>query len=118
MDLTEPLDLIRGLEERGAQYFVQSGGSPSITVAITQADKHAPYFAYLHPYWAKEFKKAAKKAVIVGSNYSVFRNGRNGCLAVEQAKNSMFFYGAKFIEENKVDMIALGRQSLLTRCCL
>jgi 2,4-dienoyl-CoA reductase-like NADH-dependent reductase (Old Yellow Enzyme family) len=111
MDLTEPLDLIRGLEERGAQYFVQSGGSPSITVAITQADKHAPYFAYLHPYWAKEFKKAAKKAVIVGSNYSVFRNGRNGCLAVEQAKNSMFFYGAKFIEENKVDMIALGRQS-------
>ncbi len=111
IDLTEPLDLVRGLEERGAQYFVQSGGSPSITVNITQADKHAPYFAYLHPTWAKEFKKAAKSAAIIGSNYSVFRNGKNGCLAAETEKNSMFFYGSKFIAEGKVDMIALGRQS-------
>lgn len=111
IDLTEPLDLIRGLEERGAQYFVQSGGSPSITVAITQADKHAPYFAYLHPTWAKEFKKAVKSAAIIGSNYSVFRNGKNGCLAAEAENNSMFFYGSKFIEEGKVDMVALGRQS-------
>ena len=111
IDLTEPLALIRGLEERGAQYFVQSGGSPSITVAITQADKHAPYFAYLHPTWAKEFKKAVKSAAIIGSNYSVFRNGKNGCLAAEAEKNSMFFYGTKFIEEGKVDMVALGRQS-------
>ncbi len=111
IDLTEPLDLVRGLEERGAQYFVQSGGSPSITVAVTQADRHAPYFAYLHPTWAKEFKKAAKSAAIIGSNYSVFRNGKNGCLATEQDRNSMFFYGSKFIEEGKVDMLALGRQS-------
>ena len=111
IDLTEPLDLIRGLEERGAQYFVQSGGSPSITVAVTQADKHAPYFAFLHPTWAKEFKNAVKSAAIIGSNYSVFRNGKNGCLAAEAEKNSMFFYGSKFIEEGKVDMLALGRQS-------
>ena len=111
IDLTEPLDLIRGLEERGAQYFVQSGGSPSITTAITQADKHAPYFAFLHPTWAKEFKGAVKSAAIIGSNYSVFRNGKNGCMAAEPEKNSMFYYGSKFISENKVDMVALGRQS-------
>lgn len=111
MDLTEPLDLIRGLEERGAQYFVQSAGSPSITAPVTQATKHQPAWAYLHPYWAKECKKAVKNAVIIGSNYSVFRNGKNGALAVEPEKNSMFFYADKFISEGKVDMIAMGRQS-------
>jgi len=112
IDLTEPLDLIRGLEDRGASYFVVSGGSPSITVALTQADKHAPYFAYLHPTWARELKKAAKKAVIAGSNYSVFRDGRNGILGAAPEVNSMFHWGGKFIREGKVDMIALGRQSL------
>lgn len=112
IDLTEPLDLIRGLEDRGASYFVVSGGSPSITVALTQADKHAPYFAYLHPTWARELKKAAKKAVIAGSNYSVFRDGRNGILGAAPEVNSMFHWGGKFIRKGKVDMIALGRQSL------
>ena len=113
IDLTEPLDLIKGLEARGAQYFVQSGGSPSITTSITQAERHAGYFAFLHPTWAKAFKEAVKpETVIIGSNYSVFRNGKNnGCLAAEPEKNSMFFYGSKFINEGKVDMIALGRQS-------
>ena len=111
IDLAEPLDLIKGLEERGASYFCCSGGSPSITVALTQADKHAPYFAYLHPTWAKEFKKAVKKAVIAGSNYSVFRNGKNGILGAAPELNSMFHWGRKFISEGKVDMIALGRQS-------
>ncbi len=112
IDLTEPIALIKGLEERGAQYFVQSGGSPSITLAITQAEKNAPYFAYLHPTWAKAFKEAVKpETVIIGSNYSVFRNGKNGLLAVEQEDSSMFSFGSKFIKEGKVDMIALGRQS-------
>lgn len=112
IDLTEPIALLKGLEERGAQFFVQSGGSPSITTSITQAERKAAYFAFLHTTWAKEFKKAVKpETVIIGSNYSVFRNGKNGILAVEQENNSMFHYGAKFIAENKVDMLALGRQS-------
>jgi 2,4-dienoyl-CoA reductase-like NADH-dependent reductase (Old Yellow Enzyme family) len=112
MDLTEPISLIKGLEERGAQYFVQSGGSPSITLSITQAEKKAPYFAYLHTTWAKAFKQAVKpETVIIGSNYSVFRNGKNGLLAVEKEDSSMFALGSKFIKEGKVDMIAIGRQS-------
>ncbi|PWJ50597.1 2,4-dienoyl-CoA reductase [Faecalicatena contorta] len=112
IDLTEPLDLIKGLEERGANYFVQSGGSPSITTSITQAEKKAPYFAFLHNTWAKEMKKVLKpETVVIGSNYSVFRDGKNGILAVEKENNSMFHYGAKFIAEGKVDMVAVGRQS-------
>lgn len=112
IDLTEPLDLIKGLEERGASFFVQSGGSPSITVSLTQADKAHPYFALLHHTWAAEIKKITKpETVIIGSNYSPLRDGKNGILAVEKENNSVFFYGSKFINENKVDMIALGRQS-------
>lgn len=112
IDLTEPLDLVRGLEERGASYFVCSGGSPSITVSLTQADKQAPYFAYLHHTWAKEFKKVAKKAAIAGSNYSVYRDGRNKILGAAPEVNSLFHWGHKFIKEDKLDMVAIGRQSL------
>ena len=112
IDLTEPLDLVKGLEERGASYFVQSGGSPSITTSITQAERKAPYFAFLHPTWAAQMKEVLKpETVVVGSNYSVFSDGNNGILAVEKENNSMFYYGTKFINEGKVDMLALGRQS-------
>jgi len=112
MDLTEPLALIKGLEERGAQYFIQSAGSPSITISITQVDKHIPYYAYLHQYWAKEFRRALKpETVVIGSNFSVFRNGKNNLCAVAQEDSSLLSYGAQCIERGVVDMIGLGRQS-------
>ncbi|GHU64506.1 NADH:flavin oxidoreductase [Clostridia bacterium] len=112
MDLTEPLSLLKGLEERGAQYFVQSAGSPGITISLTQVDKHIPYYAYLNQYWAKEFKKILKpETVIIGSNMSIFRNGKNGLCAVDPKDASLFSYGSKCIEDGVMDMIALGRQS-------
>src|SRR4030042_909656 len=78
IDLTEPIDLVRGLEERGAQYFVQSAGSPPITISLTQADKDHPYFAYLHQYFAKVLRENLKKeTVVIGSNYSAVRQGRS-----------------------------------------
>lgn len=112
IDLTEPIDLIKGLEERGAQYFIQSAGSPSITVSLTQADKNAPYFAYLHQYFSKVFRDNLKPStVVIGSNYSVFRNGKNKLCAVSPEDSSLFGYGAKNINDGVTDMIGLGRQS-------
>lgn len=112
MDLTEPLDLIKGLEERGAQYIVQSAGSPSITVTLTQAEKNYPYIAYLHPYWQKEFKKVLKpETVLIGSNYSVWGKGNKNLQMVDPKENTMFKVGAKNIDKGIVDMIGLGRQS-------
>ncbi len=112
MDLTEPLDLIKGLEERGASYIVQSAGSPSITVSLTQADKHVPYFAYLHQYWAKEFKKVLKpETVVIGSNFSPFRSGKNGLCAVTEEESNLLNYGTWCVENGVVDMVGLGRQS-------
>ena len=113
IDLTEPIALLKGLEERGAQYFIQSAGSPSITLSLTQADKHVPYFAYLHQFFAKELKANLKpETVIIGSNFTSFRNGKNGLCAVSPEDSSMFAYGAQCIERGVVDMLGLGRQSL------
>lgn len=112
MDLTEVIDLVKGLEERGAQYFVQSAGSPSITISLTQCDKERPYFAYLHQYFAKVLRDNLKKeTVVVGSNYSVFGKGKNKLHAVTEEDSSLLTYGAQNIEKGYVDMIALGRQS-------
>jgi 2,4-dienoyl-CoA reductase-like NADH-dependent reductase (Old Yellow Enzyme family) len=112
IDLTEPVDLVKGLEERGAQFFVQSAGSPSITISLTQAEKSAPWFAYLHQYFAKVFRENLKpETVVIGSNYSVFRDGKNGLFAVTEEDSSLLHYGAANIQKGYVDMIGLGRQS-------
>ncbi|MFN2119771.1 MAG: 2,4-dienoyl-CoA reductase [Anaerolineales bacterium] len=113
IDLTEPIDLMKGLEERGAQYFIQSAGSPSITISLTQADKEHPYFAYLHQYFAKVMKENVKKeTVIIGSNYSVFNKGANKLQAVKAEDSALLNYGAQNIAKGYTDMIGLGRQSL------
>ncbi len=113
IDLTEPIALLKGLEERGAQYFIQSAGSPSITISLTQVDKHIPYYAYLNQYFAKELNKNIRKeTVLIGSNMSIFRNGKNGLCAIEPEKSSLFSYGAQCIDTGVMDMVGLGRQSL------
>ena len=112
IDLTEPVLLLQGLEERGAQFFIQSAGSPSITTSLTQADKRSPFFAYLHQYFAKELKKHLKpETVLIGSNFAPFRDGKNGLCAVPPEQSSTFAYGAQCIERGVMDMIGLARQS-------
>ena len=113
IDFTELKALLKGLEERGASFFVQSAGSPSITVSLTQADRKHPYLAYLHPTFQKVFKEAVKpETVIVGSNYSVWGKGNRGLQACDPAENTLLKVGARNIQRGIVDMIALGRQSL------
>ncbi len=113
IDLKEPIDLIQGLEERGAQYFIQSAGSPSITISLTQADKHHPYFAYLHQYFAKVFRDHLKKeTIVIGSNYSVYGKGKSKLQAVRPEDSALFAFGAQNITRGYTDMVALGRQSL------
>jgi 2,4-dienoyl-CoA reductase-like NADH-dependent reductase (Old Yellow Enzyme family) len=114
IDLSETIDLIKGLEARGAQYFVQSAGSPSITISLTQADHQHPYFAYLHQYFAKVFRENLKKeTVVIGSNYSVYGRGKgNNLQAVTAEDSAMLNFGALNITKGYVDMIGLGRQSL------
>lgn len=112
IDLTEPISLLKGLEERGAQYFIQSAGSPSITISLTQVDKHIPYYAYLQQYFAKMLKQQLKpETVLIGSNFSIFRDGNNHLCAVSPEESSLLHYGAQCIDRGVVDMLGLGRQS-------
>lgn len=112
IDLKEPIALIKGLEERGAQFFIQSAGSPSITISLTQVDRNVPYFAYLHQSFAKTFRDNLKpETVVIGSNFSVFRNGKNHLCAVTEEESSLLHFGAACIEDGVTDMIGLGRQS-------
>lgn len=112
IDLTEPLDMIKGLEERGANFILQSAGSPSITLALSQPDKAIPDQVYLHHTFQKAVKDVVKDStVVMGSAYSVFNKGNNKLQAREKEQNTTFFWGNKNIEDGVVDMIALGRQS-------
>ena len=112
-DQAEPTALIRGLEERGATFFHESAGSPAATLDLVTTGKHAPYFAYLHSCFARDIKKIAKpETVVIGSNYAVYRNGKNGLLVESPEEASLFAFGARNVEQGVNDMIALGRQSL------
>jgi 2,4-dienoyl-CoA reductase-like NADH-dependent reductase (Old Yellow Enzyme family) len=113
LDLTEPIDLIKGLEDRGASYILQSAGSPSVTLALTQPDRRIPDYAYLHMSFQKAIKEALKpETVVIGSAYSVFRNGKNKFLAVNRDESSLVYWANKNIQDGICDMIAIGRQSL------
>ena len=68
MDLTESIRLVKGLEERGAAYILQSAGSPSITLALPSR-QDTPDYAYLHHYFSKTFKDNLKpETVVIGSS--------------------------------------------------
>lgn len=113
MDLTEPIKLVKGMEERGAKFILVSAGSPSITLALSQPDRSIPDDVYLH----FGFQKAARDnlkadTVVMGSAYSVLRNGKNNLQAVEEEKASLLYWGDKNIRDGVTDMVAIGRQSL------
>ena len=113
MDLTESIALIKGIEERGAQYILQSAGSPSHTLALSQTDRNIPDHGYFHHYFQWVCKQNLKpETVVIGSDYTIYRDGRGTKFqAVAPEKNSLKFWGNKNIKEGIVDMVCLGRQS-------
>jgi len=114
IDYTEPVDLIKCIEERGAKFIMVSAGSPSITLALSQPDKRIPDQVYLHHTFQKIVSDAVKpETVVIGSAYSIFRDGRNNLQPQVPAEEKCLTYWAnKNISEGVCDMIALGRQSL------
>jgi 2,4-dienoyl-CoA reductase-like NADH-dependent reductase (Old Yellow Enzyme family) len=112
MDLTESIDLVKGLEARGAQYFIESLGNVHSSMAYMEAVGDEPYLSYLHFYFANLIKKNLRKeTVVIGSHFSSFRGKKNKLLSVDPEKSSMFAMGSRCIEDGMMDMIGLGRQS-------
>jgi 2,4-dienoyl-CoA reductase-like NADH-dependent reductase (Old Yellow Enzyme family) len=113
MDLTESLDLVKGLEARGAKYIIESAGNPSLTLPLVQAEKRFAEITYLRFFFQRELRRALKKeTVVIGSNYSVFRNGKNSFRGVKPEESSFIYWANKNIREGLCDMVAIGRQSL------
>lgn len=112
MDMTEPIALLKGLEERGAQYFVESLGNVHCSMEFMEAQRDDPCLSYLHIYFARLMKENLNpKTVVIGSHFSSFRGRKNKLLAIDPEKSSMFAMGARCIEDGLMDMIGLGRQS-------
>ncbi|NLJ70745.1 MAG: 2,4-dienoyl-CoA reductase [Clostridiaceae bacterium] len=106
LDLTEPLDLIKGLEERGSDFFMESC-VPSIP------GRNYPEFVYDHFTMSKIMKEAVKpETVIIGGTYSILNNGNNSLGYLPPEQKSLFYWANKNIQDNYADMIAIGRQSL------
>jgi len=113
MDLTESLDLVKGLEARGAKYIIESAGNPSLTLPLVQAEKRFAEVTYLRFFFQKELRRVLKKeTVVIGSNYSVFRNGKNSFRGVKPEESSFIYWANKNIRDGLCDMVAIGRQSL------
>ena len=113
MDLTESLDLVKGLEARGAKYIIESAGNPSLTLPLVQAEKRFAEISYLRFFFQKELRRVLnKETVVIGSNYSIFRNGKNSFRGVKREEASLIYWANKNIRDGVCDMVALGRQSL------
>ncbi len=113
MDISETLEFIKGIEERGAKFILQSAGGPAGDTVLNQPPQRTPDEAYFHFYFSHEVKKVVKpETVVIGSAYSVFANGENNFRYVDEEKNKLLWWGDKNIRDGVTDMIALGRQSI------
>ena len=114
MDLTEPLDLVKGLEERGASYIIQAAGAPRHTEDLCKPDRAKPYIGYLNFYFQKALRDALRpETKVIGTCYSLYRDGSLKTFpGVKPENNTLKFWGNKNIRDGVVDIVSLGRQSL------
>ena len=112
IDLTESIDLVKGLVERGASYILESTGTPTHTMELHMPWRDKPDDVYIHMSMAKVIKDAVPDACVIGGAYSVLNKGKNKLNAIYPEKNGLVYFGNYNIEHGNCDMIALGRQSL------
>ncbi|MGP8247354.1 MAG: 2,4-dienoyl-CoA reductase [Bryobacteraceae bacterium] len=113
MDISEPLEFIKGIEARGAKFIIQTAGGPAGDVVLNEPPQSHPDEAYLHFYFSHEVKKVVRpETVVVGSAYSVYRDGHHNFRYVSPETSSLLAWGHKNITNGITDMVALGRQSI------
>ena len=122
IDLTESIDLCKGIVERGASYILESTGAPTHTMELHMPWRDKPDDVYIHMSMAKYIKDACPDTVVMGGAYSVLNKGKNKLNAIYPEKNGLIYFGNYNIEHGNCDMIALGRQSLADpylpkKCC-
>lgn len=112
MDLSETIDLVKAMEAHGASYIIESAGSPSHTMDLAHPDRRTPDYAYMHFYFQKVCRDSLKpETKVIGSAYTIYRDGKQPFCAVKPEKNTLRFWGNKNIKEGVVDAISIGRQA-------
>ncbi|MDR1246740.1 MAG: 2,4-dienoyl-CoA reductase [Clostridiales Family XIII bacterium] len=114
MDLSETIDLVKGLEERGASYIIETAGAPYHTEDLSKPSRSKPYLGYLHFYFQKILREALRpETKVIGTGYSLYRDGKQKTFrAVSPENNTLKFWGNKNIGDGIADIVSLGRQSL------
>jgi 2,4-dienoyl-CoA reductase-like NADH-dependent reductase (Old Yellow Enzyme family) len=110
-DLYEPLTFSKIVEEVGMNYVNVSAGIPAITPEIVRPTRSYPEGIYRHFGWA-EAVKALVKIPVIGSGYSYLRDGKNDLKEPDPTKKSFLYWTEKNLEEENVDLVGIGRQSL------
>ncbi len=113
IDPSESVRLCKGLERRGASFFIESLGNAACSAQLMCPDKNGPEIVYQHITAAKLLRKNLRpETTVICGGLSILRNGRNnGMQGTEPEKNSLFYWGNTCIDQGDFDMIALGRQS-------
>ena len=95
MDISEPLEFIKGIEDRGAKFIIQTAGGPAGDMVLNEPPQSHPDEAYLHFYFSHEVKKVVRpETVVVGSAYSVFPDGHHNFRYVTRRRTSSCWHGA------------------------
>ena len=113
IDPTESIRLCKGLESRGASFFIETLGNAACGWQLMCPSKDAPENVYQHITAAKLLRKNLRpETTVICSGLSILRNGKNnGMQGTDPEKNNLFYWGNTCIEQGDFDMIALGRQS-------
>ena len=113
MDLTESIDLVKGMEARGAKFIIVSAGSPSITLALSQPDKHVPDDCYLHFTFQKAVRDALKpETVVIGLGILRPEQWAQPAPGPRKGREQRLYLGEPEYQDRVTDMIAIGRQSI------
>ena len=114
IDPTESIALCKGLEERGADYFIETLGNAGCGWSLMCPDRYSAGNVFQHMSTAKLLRKYLRpETTVICGGLSVLRDGRhNGLSGLDAEKNSLLYWGNTCIGNGDFDMIALGRQSL------
>ncbi len=114
LNLDETFDLCKGLEARGANFFIETLGNAGLSWNLLCPNRENSDNVYKHIVMAKALKSILKpETIVIGSGLSLLADGRaNEKYGLTSKQNSLLHWGNFCIDKGYFDMIALGRQSI------
>lgn len=113
INLQETFALCRGMEERGAGFFIETLGNAESSWDLMCPNKNTSDNVYKHIAMAKNLKAGLRpETVVICGGLSLLAQGKyNEKYQISPEQNSLLHWGNFCIENEHFDMIALGRQS-------